>query len=396
MSGRPRGARRRITLSGGRCVLPDGREARTDVILDAGRIAEIGPVQRGSDGTIVDASGCWVVPGFIDLHAHGGGGASFADATASAASAVLGFHAAHGTTRVVASLVPADLESLRATLGGLRTAAPSGLLGVHLEGPYVSPAQPGALDPAWLRLPDAAEFRALVAGCESFVRVVTIAPELPGASELLSAVRDTGAVAAIGHSAATYEEARAAVDRGAHHVSHLWNAMSGLHHRHPGVVGAALFDPRVTIELIADGLHVHPDVVRFVTETLADRGQRGRLCLVSDAIPAAGLPDGPTRLGDLAVLVRDGAARLPDGTLAGSTTPLDAALRNVVGWTGLPLGQAIPLVTRNPAAVLGATDLGELRPGALADVVLLDSDLRVALTIREGEVVFDRSSSPPI
>ncbi len=378
----------KLLITGGLCVLEEG-ETQADVLVAGERIADIVRPRSHSAARVIDASGCWVVPGFVDLHAHGGGGADFADGTIGAAKTVLDFHAAHGTTRVVASLVPAKLDHLRRTLGILSTSHLSGLLGVHLEGPYVSPSKHGALALPYLRSPNRDEFRRLVAGFEDKIRIVTLAPELPDAADLLATIQDVGAIPAIGHTAATYEQALAAMDQGARHITHLWNAMSGVHHRSPGVVGAALFDRRVTIELIADGVHVHPSVVRFVIEDLAGRGQLGRLSLVSDAIRAAGLSDGPSTIGNLHVAVRGGVASLQDGTLAGSTVTLDAALRNVVHFADIPLSRAIALVTRNPAAALGIADLGELRPGAYADVVLLDGKLNVRTTIRSGEIVFE-------
>ncbi len=379
-----------LLIAGGRCVLEE-RETQADVVVTGERITDIVRPRSRPAAQSIDASGCWVVPGFVDLHVHGGGGADFSDGTASAAQTVLGFHAAHGTTRVVASLVPAELDRLRRTIDVLSNSRLPGLLGVHLEGPYVSPSKRGALASAYLRLPDRDEFGRLVAGFEDWVRIVTLAPELPGAADLLAAIRDVGAIPAVGHSEATYEQTLAAIEGGARHITHWGNAMSGIHHRAPGVAGAALFDPRVTIELIADGDHVHPSVIRFVVEDLAARGQLGRLSLVSDAIRAAGMPDGPSIVGDLAVVVRGGVASLPDGTLAGSSLTLDAALRNVMRYAGIPLAEAVSLVTRNPASALREDDLGELRPGAYADVVLLDAGLNVRTTIRSGKTAFDSS-----
>ncbi|MDD5265227.1 MAG: N-acetylglucosamine-6-phosphate deacetylase [Candidatus Bipolaricaulis sp.] len=381
-----------LLIAGGRCVLEE-REMQADVVVVGERIADIVRPRSRSTAHSIDASSCWVVPGFVDLHVHGGGGADFSDGTVSAAETVLGFHAAHGTTRVVASLVPAELDRLRRTIGILSTSRLPGLLGVHLEGPYVSPAKRGALASAYLRLPDRDEFGRLVAGSGNTVRVVTLAPELPGAADLLAAIRGVGAIPAIGHSEATYEQALAAIESGARHVTHWGNAMSGLHHRAPGVAGAALFDPRVTIELIADGSHVHPSVIRFLVEDLAAREQLRRLSLVSDAIRAAGTPDGPSTVGDLDVAVRGGVASLPDGTLSGSTLTLDVALRNVMGYTGIPLAEAVRLVTRNPASALGEDSVGELRPGAYADAVLLDAELNVRMTIRSGKVIFDSTAA---
>lgn len=388
----PETAPRRIAIVGGHCVLPDEREPEADVLVIGDRVVRVGSVEPAPGDLVIDAAGCWVVPGLIDLHVHGGAGADFADGSLHAVKTALDFHAAHGTTRAVASLVPMESARLRQAMTTLADRPSRGLLGVHLEGPYVSAAKRGGLDRAFLRPPDGKGFRELVDGFESSVRIVTLAPELPGAAGLLEAVRDVGAIAAIGHSEATYEQALAAIEQGVRHVTHLGNAMSGLHHRAPGIFGAALFHDRVTLELIVDGIHVHPDVVRFLVEDLSARGQLDRLSLVTDAIRAAGSADGRFTLGNLAGTVYGGVARLADGTLAGSTLTLDAALRNVVRFSGVPIPRAIQLVTRNPAAVLGETHLGQLRPGAVADIVLLDDDLDVRTTIRSGEVIFNSSA----
>ncbi|MGD9675475.1 MAG: N-acetylglucosamine-6-phosphate deacetylase [Candidatus Bipolaricaulia bacterium] len=385
-------APRRIAIVGGHCILPDERELETDVLVIEDRITRVGSVEPAPADLVIDAVGCRVVPGFIDLHVHGGAGVDFADGSLHAVEAALEFHAAHGTTRAVASLIPMESARLRQAMATLADRPSRGLLGVHLEGPYVSPTKRGGLDRAFLRPPDGIGFRELVGGFENSVRIVTLAPELPGATGLLEAVRDVGAIAAIGHSEATYEQALAAIGQGVRHVTHWGNAMSGLHHRAPGILGAALFDARVTLEVIADGIHVHPDVIRFLIEDLSARGQLDRLCLVTDAIRAAGSADGRFTLGNLTGTAYDGVARLADGTLAGSTLTLDAALRNVVHFSGIPLPRAIQLVTRNPAAVLGETHLGQLRPGAVADIVLLDEALGVRTTIRSGKVLFNSSA----
>ncbi|MCX7750834.1 MAG: amidohydrolase family protein, partial [Candidatus Bipolaricaulota bacterium] len=208
-------------------------------------------------------------------------------------------------------------------------------------------------------------------------RVLTLAPELPGALELIAEVRRIGAVPALGHTEATYEEASAALAAGAGHVVHLGNAMSGLGHRAPGALGAALL-ARASLELVLDGVHVHPAFVRLVVEFLRGRGELSRLCLVSDATAAAGMPDGVYPLGGREVQLRGGEVRLPDGTLAGSALTLDQALRNAVRFGGLSLAEALPLVTANPARVVGRTGgLAELVVGARADLILLGSDLQV-------------------
>jgi len=387
--GKPVGPDNRcIRVHGGR-VWCDGLFVPMDLIIESGRIVEMGSETAESPGQTLDASGCWVVPGFIDLHIHGGGGADFVDGTEAAVQAIADFQATHGTTRTLASLVPVEWDRLREAVHSLSKLSMPALLGIHLEGPFVSPRKPGALDVSRMRAPDEAAFRELVAGCHNAVRMVTFAPELPGSSALLTAIGEIGAVAAIGHSDASYAEVASAIASGAQHITHLFNAMREMHHREPGVVGAALGDSRVSLELIADGIHVHPSIIRFVIEDLVHRDQLDRLCLISDAIRASGRSDGTYMLGEIEMVVRNGMAQLKDGTLAGSMLTLDQALRNVIEYGGLSLAEAISLVSRNPARVLGEEDLGTLRPGAQADVVLLDEDLRVHTTIRAGEIVYE-------
>jgi len=261
-----------------------------------------------------------------------------------------------------------------------------GVLGIHLEGPFLNPQRAGALDPTWFLPPSREAFRELVAGFEGEVKVVTLAPELPGAAELIGEVRAIGAVPALGHSHATFEGAAGGFACGVGHVSHLGNAMTGLGHRDPGSVGAALLS-RASLELIVDGVHLHPAFVRFVVGFLRGRGELGRLLLVSDASAAAGMPEGSYRLGEREVHRSGGEVRLPGGALAGSALTLDQALRNAIQFAGLPLEEAVALVTANPARVLGLRgELGTLTAGARASLVLLDRDLTVWARVLGGEV----------
>ena len=379
----------RLAVLGGHVLQGKGFE-RTDLLISEGTITRVGPVRPLPNHRILDAAGCRVVPGFIDLHLHGGDGADFADGTEAAAERILAFHARHGTTRAIGSLVPLAPKRLTEVVGILARASVPGLLGLHLEGPFVAQSKAGALSPDHLRAPDPDAFAALVAGHERAIRMVTVAPERLGAKALIQAIRAIGAVAAIGHSDATYEQALDAISAGARHVTHLFNAMRGLHHRDPGVVGAALASETASLELIADGHHLHPGTLRLVIGDLAARGQLARLCLVTDAMRAAGAPDGDYALGDQSVTVSGGMARLADGSLAGSLLTLDRALETAMNASGQPLEEAVQWVTAHPARVLGESDrLGALKPGFLGDLVLLSEEGRVSATVREGRILFE-------
>ncbi len=373
-----------LLIRNARLVTPTGvREG--DCLIRDGRIAALGEVKSPGPMPELDAEGRYLAPGFLDLHVHGGAGADFMDADPDAARAILAFHAEHGTTGLLATIVPGPLDRMRRAMAVV--AGVPGILGIHLEGPFLNPEKAGALDPGWLLPPSREALRKLVAGFEDRIRIVTFSPELPGALDLVAEIQRIGAVPAIGHTAATYEQATAALSRGASHVTHLGNAMTGLHHRDPGCVGAALLS-RASLELICDGIHLHPAFVRLVVEFLRGRGELHRLCLVTDATAASGMAEGSYRLGSREVRLKGGEVRLPDATLAGSALTLDHALRNVTQFANLSPEEALPLVTANPARVLGLDgELGSLAVGARADLVLLGLYLTVWSAIRAGEVV---------
>lgn len=340
-----------------------------------------GPSQHPGD----DLGDVTIVPGLVDLHCHGGAGAAFADDADAARAAAAGQHR-HGTTTVMASLVTDTTAALARQVAALAPLVRSDdVAGVHLEGPWLTRA--GAHDPALLRDPDPDEVDRLVD--PQVVVMVTLAPERPGAMAAIRALSARGVRVALGHSDATYQVGREAIEAGARIGTHLYNASGPWHHREPGLAGALLADERVTVELIADGAHLHPAVVAEVA-----RRAPGRFVLVSDAIAAAGLTPGDTghqrddaayQLGGQPVVVRDGVARRADtGAIAGSVTVLARALRYAVQVAGLPLHAALAAVTTTPARVLGRHDIGSLRPGGYADLVALDGDLQVVVVMRRG------------
>ncbi|QBE48664.1 N-acetylglucosamine-6-phosphate deacetylase [Leucobacter triazinivorans] len=324
---------------------------------------------------VVDGAGRILTPGFIDLHVHGGGGHSHENGAA-AIRASLAAHRAHGTTRAVLSFVsdrPAALLPRLAEVAELVGTDPM-VLGSHLEGPFLSDQYRGAHDPALLTHPAEAAVEALLGAARGTLRQVTLAPELPGAAAAIPRLVAAGTAVAVGHTGADYETARDAFTAGASILTHTFNAMPPLHHRAPGPIGAALADPGVTLELINDGVHVHPVLAGLLFTQAPER-----IALITDAMAAACSHDGDYALGSLAVTVRDGVARLSgDGAIAGSTLTLDAALRQSVAVCGVDLADAVLALTATPAAAIGrGGDLGSLRPGYAADAVLLDRDLAV-------------------
>ncbi|SOJ53665.1 N-acetylglucosamine-6-phosphate deacetylase [Mycobacterium simulans] len=344
------------------------------------------PPGQASETTYVEAPNCIVVPGFIDMHVHGGGGGSFTEGNAPDVSASVAFHLRHGTTTTLASLVTADPAELLSAVSALADATRRGVIaGIHLEGPWLSPARCGAHDHTRMRAPDLAEIDAILTAADGTVRMVTLAPELPGSDEAIRRLLDAGVVVAVGHTDATYEQTQRAIALGASVGTHLFNAMPPLDHRAPGPALALLADPRVTVELIADGVHVHPDVVHAVIQFVGPH----RVAVVTDAIAAAGCGDGAFRLGTLPVDVESGVARVRGTpTIAGSTATMDQLFRLVAGLgvdRDAALLAAVQMTSATPARALGLDRAGELRAGYDANLVVLDRDLQVTTVMANGD-----------
>ena len=352
------------------------------VLLDGDTIAASGSGTGAPDADeTVDLGGAIVVPGFVDLHGHGGGGHAYDDGGAELAAA-LASHRAHGTTRAVISLVANPLAELRERLAEIAVLSASDplVLGSHLEGPYLATARRGAHNADYLRAPDSEDLERLIVAAGGTLRQLTLAPELPGALDVIPQLVDAGVTVAVGHTEATAEQARAAFDAGARMLTHAFNAMPGIHHRAPGPVVAAMEDDRVTIELILDGEHVHADVARMLIEQAP-----GRVALVTDAMAAAGADDGDYRLGSLNVSVRNGLAHLSGtSTIAGSTLTQDAALRRALE-IGIPAPAAVAALTAVPARAIGLGDrFGLIEQGYAADVVVLDETHHVTTVWAAG------------
>jgi N-acetylglucosamine-6-phosphate deacetylase len=328
-----------------------------------------------------------IAPGFIDLHVHGGDGADFMDADESANERILRFHAQHGTTALAATTLsasPGDLHAAVASIASVVHTARASTEGaeicaIHLEGPYINRERAGAQDPASIRRPDLQEVGALLALAPRMKWLMTVAPEIEGVRDLIERYR-SAITFSIGHTAAGYAEAVAALDWGASHFTHLFNAMTGLHHRDPGAAGAALTSANATAELIADGIHVHPAVLRLAAQAMPQR-----IALITDAMRACGLADGIYKLYRHDVTVGGGAARLGDGALAGSVLTMERAVQTMVEQAGLPLEAVLPLATEVPARILGLADRkGQLAEGYDADVVVLSPKLEIERVFVRG------------
>jgi N-acetylglucosamine-6-phosphate deacetylase len=372
-------------LRGGRIVTSTGVLADGWLTVRDQHIERVGSGEPdehyGSEA--IDLAGAWVLPGFVDLHCHGGGGASYTECDPERLATAVVAHRRHGTTTTMASLVSTTIPALADQIAGLRDLVRDGLFaGIHLEGPFISAARCGAHDPAVLRAPDRESITTLLAAGQGTIRMVTLAPELDGAVEAVRRLTDAGVIVALGHTDATLAQVLPAVDAGATVATHLFNGMRPLHHREPGPIGALLEDERVTVELICDLVHLHPTVVRMA----ARHAGAGRTVLVTDAMAAAGVGDGVYEVGGLRVTVRDGVPTLDGGgALAASTLTLDAAVRNFVRTCGMTMPEAAAAVSGRPAALLGRQDeIGTVAAGAAADLVLLDDALHVTGVMQRG------------
>ncbi|MEU3713716.1 N-acetylglucosamine-6-phosphate deacetylase [Streptomyces catenulae] len=382
---------RRTVLTGARVATPSGVVEDGRITVADGRIAEVsgGPAPDGPGAATADhtdLTGHLVVPGFIDMHVHGGGGGSFSSADPEECLRVVAAHRAHGTTSMIGSTVTGDLDDLARQAAVLAELAEQGdLVGIHFEGPFISPHRCGAHQPELLRDPDPADVRKLVAAGRGRAKMMTVAPELPGGLDSVRLLADSGVLAAVGHTDSTYDATRDAIDAGATVATHLFNAMPTLAHRAPGPVLALLEDERVTVELINDGTHLHPAVLQMA---FRDAGA-GRVAFITDAMGAAGMSDGMYHLGPMGVSVTDGVARIADGptagSIAGSTLTLDRAFRRALTVDGLTVGQAVQALSANPARLLGLDDrTGSLTAGKDADLVVLDAGYEVVGVMRHG------------
>jgi N-acetylglucosamine-6-phosphate deacetylase len=373
----------------------------TAEITDAGILVRDGVIEelglregmRLPDGAMeISATDKTAIPGFVDVHIHGAGGHDVMEGSAEALAAVSKMVARHGTTSFVATTVTASPDdTIRSVEGIARYISQqhetddsrAEVLGIHFEGPFLSPARRGVHPPEWLQLPSSEMLDKLLQAAAGNAQILTIAPELLGAMPCIDAARNAGMVVAMGHTDATYEQARAAIAHGVRHAVHVYNAMRPFSHRDSGVIGAVFTSPEVSAELIADGVHVEETAMKVLLQAKGPE----HMILISDGISATGMPDGKYILGKLEVTVSGGICRNSEGRLAGSTLTLDRALRNIVAL-GVPPAAAVRMLTLNPAALLGIEfKKGALRVGADADIVLLDEGLQLTNVWVRGEAV---------
>jgi N-acetylglucosamine-6-phosphate deacetylase len=367
------------------------------IVVDGQKIVSVGSrdqVAIPAGATQREARDLTVAPGFVDVHIHGAGGRDVMEGTPDALAAVTRTVARRGTTSLVATTVTASDERTCQAVAGIAAwmqmpseasvpgsrAPQAEILGVHFEGPFISPVRRGVHPPEWIVPPSIDLFARFLDAAQGAARILTLAPELPGALDLVAAACAAGCVVSLGHTDASYAQAMAAIDRGSRHATHVFNAMRPFAHRDSGVIGAVLASPLVTAELIADGVHVDQGAMRML---LAAKGP-GKMILVSDGTAATGMPDGNYRLGTLEVTVSGGVSRGADGQLAGSTLSLDRALHNML-TLGVPFADALAMLTENPARLLGLeARKGVLAPGADADLVFLDAQMQVAGAMTRG------------
>lgn len=385
---------------GGRVLMPDHSLQQRDVVIDQGRIQSLAEPGAQADGgsELLDATGCVVSPGFIDTHVHGAGGYSFMD-LAGGVSTVADHLAAAGVTSCLAATATTDPTTLARAVEDLagRTSLDGkvDLLGIHLEGPFLAETHRGVHRAEHLRPPTETEVDHLLRASRHRLRVVTLAPELPGGHGAVRRLVDAGAAVALGHSSATYDDAVQAFSTGVSRVTHCFNALPPIHHRAPGPIVAALSDPAVYVELVGDGRHVSPEVVRWTWQQVGT----SRLVLVSDGVDVAGLPDGRHRRWEgTPVVLQDGVSRTLDGGLAGGVKGLAACVRDLVRAGALPLSDALACASETPARSLGVEQAkGRILPGQDADLVVLAPDLEVRATLNAGAVTYrlETSTLPP-
>ena len=366
------------------------------IIIEKGKIIAI--TDKKEDLTIlknveiIEAQNKFIVPGYIDIHVHGGGGSDVMDGEYEAIKQVATTHSRFGTTAFLPTTMTMTKDKIIKSLKSIHEARLKGtgtaeILGIHLEGPYINPEKKGAQKEEDIKKVSVEEFLEFNQASGNLIRLVTIAPEMPGAVDFIRWLHQQGIIVSVGHSNATYKQVQEGIQAGLSHVTHTFNAMRGLHHREPGVVGAALSSPKLIVEMIADGIHLHPIVLKILTQIKESE----KLVLITDAMRATGFKEGTYDLGGQEVIVTQGQAKLKNGTLAGSVLTMDKAVKNLVTKVGISLLNAVQMASYNPAKCLGIDDKkGSLELYKDADIVILNKNLETELTMVAGKVVYRR------
>lgn len=388
---------KRIIIINGTIITPFHLVSGKAIIIEKGRIREIVNKEELSTATltgveVIEAKDKFIVPGYIDIHIHGGGGSDVMDGDYESINKIAIAHSHFGTTSFLPTTMTMSKDKIIRSLRSICEAVKKGtagaeILGIHMEGPYINPEKKGAQKEEDIKKISIEEFLEFNQASGNLIRLVTIAPEMPGAIDLIKYLYKQGIIASVGHSNATYVQTRAGIQAGLSHVTHTFNAMRGLHHREPGVIGAALTSPELTVEVIADGIHIHPIVLKILTKIKDGE----KIVLITDSMRATGLNEGTYDLAGQEVIVTKGQARLKDGTLAGSVLTMDKAVKNMVTKVGIPLPKAIQMASFNPAKSIGIDDKkGSLEPGKDADIVIINKNLETELTIVAGKIVYRR------
>jgi N-acetylglucosamine-6-phosphate deacetylase len=366
------------------------------IIIEKGKIIAITDKKEDlallKNVEIIEAQNKFIVPGYIDIHVHGGGGSDVMDGEYEAIKQVATTHSRFGTTAFLPTTMTMTKNKIIKSLKSIHEARLKGtgtaeILGIHLEGPYINPEEKGAQKEEDIKKVSVEEFLEFNQASGNFIRLVTIAPEMPGAIDFIRWLHQQGIIVSVGHSNATYKQVQEGIQAGLSHVTHIFNAMRGLHHREPGVVGAALSSPKLIVEMIADGIHLHPIVLKMLTQIKESE----KLVLITDAMRATGFKEGTYDLGGQEVIVTQGQAKLKNGTLAGSVLTMDQAVKNLVTKVGISLLNAVQMASYNPAKCLGIDDKkGSLELYKDADIVILNKNLETELTMVAGKVVYRR------
>lgn len=372
-------------------VLQDG----CVIVDEGGRIMYVGLKSQApkADATLIEAPDLWLSPGLIDIHVHGGYGIAFGvgDKLDEEFEAYSKWVLKTGVTSFLCSIAGPTREYTNNIIKSYRSFIEKGTsgaraIGFHMEGPFLNPERKGAFNPAWLRTPNLEEAREYIDLAGKWLKQITMAPELPNAFEVAREFRKAGVTVALGHSATDYDKAKEALETDFNHVTHTYNAQTGLNHRMPGVVGAVLSSDDITGELIADGMHVHPAAMKVLLRALGTQ----RVVLITDAIPGAGLPDGEYSSIGQTIVVKDGKATLADGTFAGSTALLNLCVRNIHRMVGISVKEAIRMASLNPARVINMDDqIGSIATGKRADLILMDEDFNVHMNMVGGEILLN-------